>query len=122
MRLQGSWGSCQMRVYTSREYCKCTIWYDISPVAATTVKKTGQPSLLLFGEEKIFATRRRHERRLTDTSHGVIEKSITGDTYNVTSAYVSFGGLLMRLQGDANNLHGFEIDQHMYLLMKKLAF
>merc|ERR1719481_2152332 len=30
------------------------------------------------------------------------------------------GGLLMRLQGDANNLHGFEIDQHVYLLMKKL--
>ena len=25
-------------------------------------------------------------------------------------------------QGDANNLHGFEIDQHVYLLMKKLAF
>merc|ERR1712127_1146333 len=38
------------------------------------------------------------------------------------SAYVSFGGLLMRLQGDANNLHGFEMDQHVYLLMKKLAF
>ena len=38
------------------------------------------------------------------------------------SAYVSFGGLLMRLQGDANNLHGFEIDQHVYLPMKKLAF
>ncbi|XP_054010405.1 DNA-directed RNA polymerases I, II, and III subunit RPABC3 isoform X2 [Hylaeus anthracinus] len=30
------------------------------------------------------------------------------------SAYVSFGGLLMRLQGDANNLHGFEIDQHIF--------
>jgi len=38
------------------------------------------------------------------------------------SAYVSFGGLLMRLQGDANNLHGFEMDQNVYLLMKKLAF
>lgn len=38
------------------------------------------------------------------------------------SAFVSFGGLLMRLQGDANNLHGFEIDQRIYLLMKKLAF
>ncbi|CAK9290555.1 unnamed protein product [Gordionus sp. m RMFG-2023] len=38
------------------------------------------------------------------------------------SAYVSFGGLLMRLQGDANNLHGFELDDHVYLLMKKLAF
>ncbi|GLH01855.1 DNA-directed RNA polymerases I, II, and III subunit RPABC3 [Gryllus bimaculatus] len=40
----------------------------------------------------------------------------------IVAAYVSFGGLLMRLQGDANNLHGFEVDQHIYLLMKKLAF
>ena len=38
------------------------------------------------------------------------------------SAYVSYGGLLMRLQGDANNLHGFEVDHHVYLLMKKIAF
>ncbi|CAH1240091.1 POLR2H [Branchiostoma lanceolatum] len=38
------------------------------------------------------------------------------------SAYVSYGGLLMRLQGDANNLHGMEVDKHIYLLIKKLAF
>ncbi len=38
------------------------------------------------------------------------------------AAYVSYGGLLMKLQGDANNLHGFEVDHHVYLLMKKLAF
>ncbi|OQR76924.1 DNA-directed RNA polymerases I [Tropilaelaps mercedesae] len=38
------------------------------------------------------------------------------------AAYVSFGGLLMRLQGDPNNLHGFEVDNYVYLLMKKLAF
>uniref|UniRef100_A0A8B9TZ12 RNA polymerase II, I and III subunit H n=1 Tax=Anas zonorhyncha TaxID=75864 RepID=A0A8B9TZ12_9AVES len=38
------------------------------------------------------------------------------------SAYASYGGLLMRLQGDANNLHGFEVDSRVYLLMKKLAF
>ncbi|XP_053657598.1 DNA-directed RNA polymerases I, II, and III subunit RPABC3 [Anopheles marshallii] len=44
------------------------------------------------------------------------------ESSNRLSAYVSFGGLLMRLQGDANNLHGFEIDQYMFLLMKKLAF
>ena len=44
------------------------------------------------------------------------------ETSSRLSAYVSFGGLLMRLQGDANNLHGFEVDQFMYLLMKKLAF
>lgn len=41
---------------------------------------------------------------------------------NKLSAFVSFGGLLMRIQGDPNNLHGFEADQCMYLLMKKLAF
>ena len=28
----------------------------------------------------------------------------------------------MRLQGDANNLHGMEVDNHVYLLIKKLAF
>ena len=38
------------------------------------------------------------------------------------SAYVSFGGLLMRLHGDPGNLHGFETDKSVYLLMKKLAF
>jgi len=38
------------------------------------------------------------------------------------AAYVSYGGLLMRLQGDANNLHGFEVDMNVYMLMKKLAF
>ncbi|KAH7945655.1 hypothetical protein HPB49_013565 [Dermacentor silvarum] len=39
-----------------------------------------------------------------------------------SASYVSFGGLLMRLQGDPNNLHGFEVDNHVYLLMKKIAF
>ena len=38
------------------------------------------------------------------------------------AAYVSYGGLLMRLQGDANNLHGMELDSHVFLLIKKLAF
>jgi len=50
---------------------------------------------------------------------------IEGDDFDVNSrlaAYVSFGGLLMRLQGEAANLHGFEMDNHVYLFMKKLAF
>jgi len=38
------------------------------------------------------------------------------------SAYVSFGGLLMRLEGDQNHFQGFEVDKNIYLLMKKLAF
>ena len=45
-----------------------------------------------------------------------------GEPSGRLSAYVSYGGLLMRLQGDANNLHGFEVDHNVYLLMKKLAF
>jgi len=47
----------------------------------------------------------------------------TGDAGGTSrvAAYASFGGLLMRLQGDANNLHGFEVDKNLYLLIKKVA-
>ena len=38
------------------------------------------------------------------------------------SAYISFGGLLMRLQGESSNLTDFVTDSHVYLLMKRLAF
>ena len=38
------------------------------------------------------------------------------------AAYVSYGGLLMKLYGDANNLHGFHVERSVYLLMKKIAF
>lgn len=36
------------------------------------------------------------------------------------SAYASFGGLLMRIQGEANNLNEFETDKNIYLLLKKV--
>ena len=45
----------------------------------------------------------------------------SGDSVRL-AAFVSFGGLLMRLQGEGGNLHGFEVDKSVYLLMKKLAF
>ncbi|KAL3886597.1 hypothetical protein ACJMK2_026581 [Sinanodonta woodiana] len=51
-----------------------------------------------------------------------LEGDDTGSDSSRLAAYVSYGGLLMRLQGDANNLHGFEVDSFVYLLMKKLAF
>ena len=51
-----------------------------------------------------------------------IEGDEFGDSNAILSAYISFGGLLMRLKGAANNLHGMEIGQTVYLLMKKLAF
>lgn len=49
------------------------------------------------------------------------DETATENAINL-KAYVSFGGLLMRLHGDANNLHGFKQDANVYLLMKKLAF
>ena len=58
--------------------------------------------------------------------HGKIYRIEGGDDGPEPSgrlaAYVSYGGLLMRLQGDANNLHAFEVDHQVYLLMKRLAF
>ncbi|KAI1727252.1 RNA polymerase rpb8 domain-containing protein [Ditylenchus destructor] len=54
--------------------------------------------------------------RVDDDQAGAI-----GGTSTRLSAYASFGGLLMRLQGDANNLHGFEVDKNLYLLVKKVA-
>ena len=35
------------------------------------------------------------------------------------AVYVSFGGLLMRLKGDARNLMGVDIDNRLYLLLRK---
>ena len=35
------------------------------------------------------------------------------------AAYISFGGLLMRIKGDSYNLQGFEQDANLYLLIKK---
>eukprot|EP00053_Salpingoeca_punica_P023193 m.9265 g.9265 ORF g.9265 m.9265 type:complete len:146 (+) comp4653_c0_seq1:227-664(+) len=36
------------------------------------------------------------------------------------AVYVSFGGLLMRLRGDARNLQGIDMDSYIYLLMRKV--
>lgn len=37
-----------------------------------------------------------------------------------TETYVSFGGLLMCLKGDPNNLRSLSLDQRVYLLMRKV--
>ncbi|CAM6100659.1 unnamed protein product [Calypogeia fissa] len=34
--------------------------------------------------------------------------------------YISYGGLLMMLKGDPNNLNAFKVDQRLYLLMRKV--
>ncbi|XP_063371607.1 DNA-directed RNA polymerases I, II, and III subunit RPABC3 [Cydia amplana] len=92
-------------------------------VLATTLRENGYPD---GGEWNPLDTEGNRADSFEYVMSGKVYR-IEGDeaameTTSRLAAYVSFGGLLMRLQGDANNLHGFEVDQHMYLLMKKLAF
>lgn len=51
-----------------------------------------------------------------------IESSDSSAESSRLACYVSFGGLLMQLTGDASNLQGFRVGKHLYLMMKKLAF
>ncbi|XP_055925483.1 DNA-directed RNA polymerases I, II, and III subunit RPABC3-like [Argiope bruennichi] len=92
-------------------------------VIASTLKESGQPddgeyySILDSGPSRADA--------FEYVCYGKIYRIEGDDAVQEASrlaAYVSFGGLLMRLQGDPNNLHGFEVDSHVYLLLKKLAF
>ncbi|VEL08236.1 unnamed protein product [Protopolystoma xenopodis] len=51
-----------------------------------------------------------------------IEAHDSGADASRLSCFVSFGGLLMQLTGDASNLQGFRVGKHLYLMIKKLAF
>ncbi|KAL7035218.1 hypothetical protein ACKWTF_008270 [Chironomus riparius] len=90
-------------------------------VLATTLQEDGRPASQEYLASEIDGSR---ADSFEYVMFGQVYR-IEGDETEASSrlsAFVSFGGLLMRLQGDANNLHGFEIDQKIYLLMKKLAF
>jgi DNA-directed RNA polymerase I, II, and III subunit RPABC3 len=90
-------------------------------VLATTLQEDGRPASQEYLASEIEGSR---ADSFEYVMYGQVYR-IEGDETEAASrlsAFVSFGGLLMRLQGDANNLHGFEIDQKIYLLMKKLAF
>eukprot|EP00808_Paulinella_micropora_P011640 g60095.t1 len=63
-----------------------------------------------------------NEKSLADdyeyVMHGKVWKiAKKGDQLEV---YVSYGGLLMSLAGEARNLSKFELDKHVYLCMKKI--
>ncbi|XP_063222612.1 DNA-directed RNA polymerases I, II, and III subunit RPABC3 isoform X2 [Bacillus rossius redtenbacheri] len=92
-------------------------------VLATTLKESGYPD---SGEWNPMDTEGSRADSFEYVMYGKVYRIEGDESANEPSsrlaAYVSYGGLLMRLQGDANNLHGFEVDQAMYLLMKKLAF
>jgi len=47
--------------------------------------------------------------------------SFTDEQIGVTTISASFGGLLFSISGDPKNLNNLEIDQRIYLLMKKIT-
>ncbi|KAL8592953.1 DNA-directed RNA polymerases I, II, and III subunit RPABC3 [Nucella lapillus] len=91
-------------------------------VIVTTLREDGVPDDTEFNPQNTGPNR---ADQFEYVMYGKVYRIEGDDGNSETSrlaAYVSFGGLLMRLKGDPNNLHGFEVDSHVYLMMKKLAF
>lgn len=91
-------------------------------VIATTLNEDGTPADTEFNPTDTGPSRADSFEYVMYGKVYRLEGDEAGPDSSRLAAYVSYGGLLMRLQGDANNLHGFELDSHLYLLMKKLAF
>ncbi|KAI6660958.1 DNA-directed RNA polymerases I, II, and III subunit RPABC3 [Oopsacas minuta] len=51
-----------------------------------------------------------------------LESEAGSSESSTLSAFVSYGGLLMKIHGDANNLHAIQPDTYIYLLMKRLTY
>ncbi|XP_065839370.1 DNA-directed RNA polymerases I, II, and III subunit RPABC3-like [Oscarella lobularis] len=99
-------------------------------VLATTLREDGKPDDEEFVEPTSSTSVAASGASVTSRADS-FEYVMYGKVYRLEGheheaarlgAYVSYGGLLMRLEGDANHLQGIEVDQNVYLLMKKLAF
>ncbi|CBY19960.1 unnamed protein product [Oikopleura dioica] len=89
---------------------------------ATTLNDDGEPDAGEYDP--------RWEEKSTRTAafdyimHGLIYR-ISGDeadTVTRLEVYISFGGLLMRLNGEVNSLSEIKIDEKVYLLLRKLSY
>ncbi|KAK6930502.1 RNA polymerase, Rpb8 [Dillenia turbinata] len=70
----------------------------------------------VIGAEKFQSICSRDQAKETGNSNGFIDLVSCLDIRDI---YVSFGGLLMMLQGDPSNAANFELDQRLILLMRK---
>lgn len=90
-------------------------------VLATTLREDGLPDEGVYDQQVNYPRMESFEYVMYGKIYR-IEGDESGGESSRLGAYASFGGLLMRLQGDANTLHGFELDSNIYLLMKKVSF
>ncbi|KAG0477695.1 hypothetical protein HPP92_012414 [Vanilla planifolia] len=86
-------------------------------VLAPSLNLDGTPDSGYFmqGQKKSLADK--YEYVMHGKLYKISEESSGGPNVEV---YVSFGGLLMMLKGDPSNATNFELDQRLFLLMRKV--
>ncbi|CAD6187836.1 unnamed protein product [Caenorhabditis auriculariae] len=90
-------------------------------VIAKTLREDGLPDEGEFDMKADYPRLRQFEYVMYGKVYRLEGDDNAGESSKL-AAYASFGGLLMRLKGEAINLHGFEVDANIYLLMKKTDF
>mmetsp|Transcript_14260 Transcript_14260/g.36486 ORF Transcript_14260/g.36486 Transcript_14260/m.36486 type:complete len:148 (-) Transcript_14260:100-543(-) len=86
-------------------------------VLASSLNLDGTPDEGIFDQSKKKTLLDQYEYAM----HGKVFKFSTEKApSSQVSVYVSFGGLLMSLQGEPRNLQGVELDSRLYALMKKI--
>ncbi|KAK1327242.1 hypothetical protein QJS10_CPA01g02970 [Acorus calamus] len=85
-------------------------------VLAPTLNLDGTPDTGYFtqGGRKTLADKFEY------VMHGKLYKIAEESNTGLVEIYVSFGGLLMMLRGDPSNAANFELDQKLFLLMRKV--
>ncbi|PKA59298.1 hypothetical protein AXF42_Ash001392 [Apostasia shenzhenica] len=88
-------------------------------VLSPTLNLDGTPDSGYFnpGQKKSLADK--YEYVMHGKLYKISEESAGGPNVKV-EIYVSFGGLLMMLKGDPSNAANFELDQRLFLLMRKV--
>jgi len=88
----------------------------------STLNDDGEPDGGVY--DPLWEERAERTKAFDYIMHGLVYR-IEGDEAEIATrlgVYVSFGGLLMRLQGEANSLSEIKIDQSVYLLLRKLSY
>ncbi|CAD7703093.1 unnamed protein product [Ostreobium quekettii] len=91
----------------------------LSMALADTLKLDGSATSALYEPQQFFAGTKNLMDKYECVMYGKIFKMRDGDE-GKTDVYASFGGLLMLLSGDPQKLAGLEVDENVYLLLRKV--
>ncbi|KAL5706815.1 DNA-directed RNA polymerases II [Ranunculus cassubicifolius] len=109
----------KMQLDINTEIYPLNVGERFTMVLAPTLSLDGTPDTGYFapGGRKSLADKFEYvmHGKLYKISEGGSEKNVT------VEMYASFGGLLMKLSGDPNIAKPFELDQRLFLLMRKVG-